>query len=113
MSTNFIQFINVHTDIPGSTGYLTFTNLTVLNNTFDAEISLIQFSGFLLDNAFMEVVIENSTFENNTFMLYGNILALKQNMVRPVRIVNSQFRNNYGAMFDLTSGNIALTMFPT
>ena len=57
--------------------------------------------------------IINSSFTNNTFALYGNIIALKQNMIKPVSIFNSQFQNNYGAMFDLSSGNIALTAYPT
>ena len=113
MSTNFIQLINAHSDTDNITGFLTFSNLTVQNNFFDAEISLIQFSGFLLNNAFFEVLITDSYFANNNFSLYGNIIALKQNMIRPIKIANSKFTNNYGAMFDLSSGNIALTNFPT
>jgi hypothetical protein len=34
-------------------------------------------------------------------------------MARPVNIKNSRFFNNFGAMFDLSSGNIALTDYPT
>jgi hypothetical protein len=105
--------INAHSDYPGSTGYLTFRNITVTNNVFDAEISLIQFSGYLLDNAFFDVQIRDSVFVNNNFALYGNIIALKQNMKTPVQVLNSKFHNNFGAMFDLSSGNIALTDFPT
>lgn len=34
-------------------------------------------------------------------------------MIKPVKIKSSYFYNNFGAMFDLTSGNIALTNYPT
>ncbi len=34
-------------------------------------------------------------------------------MINPVSIRNSQFERNFGAMFDLSSGNIALTAYPT
>ncbi len=113
MSTNFFQLINAHSSVDNSTSYLKFTDLKIFNNTFDAEISLFQFNGFLLTNSFLEVEISNSTFVNNTFQLYGNIIALKQNMIRPITISNTMFQNNYGAMFDLSSGNIALVNYPT
>jgi hypothetical protein len=34
-------------------------------------------------------------------------------MLNPIIVKNSAFTRNYGAMFDLTSGNIGLTSFPT
>jgi len=34
-------------------------------------------------------------------------------MMRPLTIKNTRFYQNYGAMFDLSSGNIALTSYPT
>jgi hypothetical protein len=58
-------------------------------------------------------VFNNSQFTNNTFSLYGDIIALSQNMQTNVTVANSLFSYNYGAMFDLTSGNIALTNYPT
>eukprot|EP00347_Sterkiella_histriomuscorum_P014799 403359479 len=113
MSTNFFQLINAHSDQSNITGQLNFENLTVQNNTFDAEISLIQFSGFLLDNAFFDIQISDSKFVFNNFTLYGNLISLMQNMLRPLTIRNTQFSRNFGAMFDLSSGNIALTQYPT
>lgn len=71
------------------TGQLNFSNLTVLNNTFDAEISLIQFSGFMLSNAYFEVTINNSNFRFNNFTLYGNLISMMQNMLRPITISNT------------------------
>jgi hypothetical protein len=77
MSTNFLQLINAHADITNASASLTFSNLTVKNNTFDAEISFIQFSGFLLDNALLNISIIDSFFTDNNFALYGNIIALR------------------------------------
>ena len=45
--------------------------------------------------------------------MYGDIVSLQQNMNNPLKIINSRFYKNFGAMFDLTSGNIALTDTPT
>ena len=76
MSTNFFQLINVNSESNGLSGSLAFRNLTVRNNTFDAEISLIQFSGFLLDSAYFDVSIESSKFIHNNFTLYGDLISL-------------------------------------